>query len=133
MHRALRSRFAPSHGSGSTPKTFPRNIFSAQDDSVGRLHKFSEYKVLQVSCYHKIVQTVENTTKYIYTKKAVEKVNYINIDFENPTFYCLFGFRVSTHPPLRGPPSLSREGKVFKSFLSFKTEFKLEFKADNLS
>ena len=32
---ALRSRFAPSHGSGSTPKTFPRNIFSAQDDSEG--------------------------------------------------------------------------------------------------
>ena len=32
----LRSRYAPSHGSSSTAKTFARKVFSAQDDSEGR-------------------------------------------------------------------------------------------------
>ena len=36
MRHVLRSRYAPSLGSGSTAKTFPRKVFSAQDDSEGR-------------------------------------------------------------------------------------------------
>ena len=61
MRHALRSRYAPSLGSGSTSKIFPRNIFSAQDDSEGRLRMFSEYIILQDGSF----QTLEAPTKYV--------------------------------------------------------------------